>query len=181
MDSCVLLQMGHRVEWLLAINTISLIGARSFSQTMRWPWLKGTLYIGRSTMADLLRAEYSVINTLCSKSAGGVAVSVKNGAPLSSNAAHNPFSDLIRAPANASYGALDAAKTRGPNFFCSSRFIFSALALLSYAHAQASTSATWCAWYDATNNFPKGCKTMRCGTLRMLACCMCRTAIQILR
>ncbi|MCX7084312.1 MAG: hypothetical protein NTY69_02095 [Methylococcales bacterium] len=51
------------------------------------------------------------------------------------------------------------AKTRGANFFCNSRFIFSALALLSLAHGQAATSTTVCAWYDATgvNNFPKGC------------------------
>ena len=140
----------------LAINTISLIGARSFSShevaLAQGYALHRTFYDGGFIKSGVFCDKY-----LCSKSAGGVAVSVKNGAPLSSNAAHNPFSDLIGAPANASYGALDAAKTRGPNFFCSSRFIFSALALLSYAHAQASTSATWCAWYDATNNFPKGC------------------------
>ena len=40
-----------------------------------------------------------------------------------------------------------------------SRFIYAALALLSLAHGQAATSATNCAWYDATGvaNFPKGC------------------------
>ncbi len=54
------------------------------------------------------------------------------------------------------YGAFTAAKTRGADFFCSSRFIFSALALLSVAHGQAATGTTWCAWYDATNNFLKG-------------------------
>lgn len=35
--------------------------------------------------------------------------------------------------------------------------MYDALAKLSLAHAQASTSTTNCAWYDATNNFPKGC------------------------
>jgi len=93
---------------------------------------------------------------LCSNN-GGIAASVKNGNPLSSNSAHNPFASLNGSPANAYYGAIDAAKTRGPKFFCSSRFIFAALARLSYAHGQQSTNTTYCAWYDATNNFPKGC------------------------
>jgi hypothetical protein len=38
-----------------------------------------------------------------------------------------------------------------------------ALAMLSYAHAQASTSTTYCAWYHATNNFPKGCNNNALG------------------
>lgn len=105
----------------------------------------------------VIKSGFFVDKYICSASAQGVAVSVKNGNPLSSNSAHSPFSGLVGSPANAYYGALDAAKTRGPKFFCSSRFIFSALAMLSYAHAQASSTTTWCAWYDATNNFPKGC------------------------
>jgi len=93
---------------------------------------------------------------LCSNN-GGIAASVKNGNPLSSNSAHNPFTVLTGSPANAFYSAVDAAKTRGSKFFCSSRFIFAALARLSYAHGQQSQNTTYCAWYDATNNFPKGC------------------------
>lgn len=95
---------------------------------------------------------------LCSNNAG-TASSIKNGLPLSSALAHNPFSGLTGAPANFYYGAIVAAKTRGANFFCNSRFIFSALALLSLAHGQAATSTTACAWYDAAGvtNFPKGC------------------------
>lgn len=88
---------------------------------------------------------------------GGVASSIRNGNPLSSNSAHNPFSGLTGAPANYYYGAIAAAKTRGSSFFCNSRFIFAMLARLAYAHAQASTSTTYCGWYHATNNFPKGC------------------------
>lgn len=87
----------------------------------------------------------------------GIASSIKNGNPLSSSAAHNPFAGLTGAPANFYYGAIAAAKTRGANFFCNSRFIFAALAMLAYAHGQASTNTTYCAWYHATNNFPKGC------------------------
>lgn len=88
---------------------------------------------------------------------GGVASSVAGANPISSAADHNPFSELSGAPANAYYGAIAVAKTRGADFFCSSRFIFSALALLAYAHGRASQSATYCAWYHATSNFPKGC------------------------
>ena len=89
---------------------------------------------------------------------GGIASSIALGLPLSSNSAHNPFSGLNGAPANAYYGAIQAAQTRSAKHFCNSTFIFRALALLSLAHGQAATSATWCAWYDGTGvmNFPKG-------------------------
>lgn len=94
----------------------------------------------------------------CSNNSG-TASSIKNGNPLSCAADNNPFSGLTGAPANACYGIVAAAKTRGANFFPGSLFIRSALALLALAHAQASTSTTWCAWYHATNNFPKGCNS----------------------
>jgi hypothetical protein len=93
---------------------------------------------------------------LCSNN-NGKASSIKFGNPLSADAGHNPFSGLTGAPANLYYGAISAVKTRGASFFCSSRFIFAALALLSLAHAKASSNTTYCAFYDATNNFPKGC------------------------
>jgi hypothetical protein len=95
----------------------------------------------------------------------GVASSIRLGLPLSSAAAHNPFGGLSGAPANTYAGAIAAAKTRGASFFCSSLFIFKALALLSLAHGQAATAATWCAWYDATGvkNHPKGCNNNALG------------------
>lgn len=95
---------------------------------------------------------------MCSNN-GGIASSIKNGNPLSSAADHNPFSGLTGAPSNTYGGAWQAAKTRGSRFFVCSRFIYAALALLSLAHGQAATSATNCAWYDASGatNFPKGC------------------------
>lgn len=98
---------------------------------------------------------------------GGIASSLKNGIVLSSAARgtlpSSTFVDLNGAPTNAYYGSIAAAKTRGANFFPSSRFITSALAILSYAHAQASSNATHCAWYDAINNFPKGCNNNALG------------------
>lgn len=93
---------------------------------------------------------------LCSNN-GGLAASILNGNPLSVNASHNPISGLTGAFPNAQYSAIDAAKARGTGFFCSSRFIYAGLARLSYAHGQQSGNSTYCAWYDATHNFPKGC------------------------
>jgi len=94
---------------------------------------------------------------------GGIASSIRLGNPLSSNSAHNPFSGLTGAPSNTYAGAIDAAATRGGDFFCASLFVLKALALLSYAHAQASSSTTYCAWYDPTYNFPKGCNNNALG------------------
>ncbi|MDD5479689.1 hypothetical protein [Rhodoferax sp.] len=93
----------------------------------------------------------------CSNNSG-VASSVKNGNPLSSSSAHNPFGGLTGAPANNYGGAIAAAKTRGITFFCASLFVHKMLALLSLAHAQASTGTAFCAWFDAAGvtNFPKG-------------------------
>ena len=54
--------------------------------------------------------------------------------------------------------AVLLARSRGVGTFnVASVFMYSALAMLSLAHAQASSSTTYCAWYHATNNFPKGC------------------------
>lgn len=98
---------------------------------------------------------------------GGVASSIKNGIPLSSNAANNPFSGLNGSPANIYAGAIDAAKTRGADFHPTSPFIPSMLHTLSIAHGQAATSSAVCAWYDATgvNNFPKGCNNNALGDI----------------
>lgn len=89
---------------------------------------------------------------------GGIASSVRYGAPLSTAAAHNPISALTGAPTNTFRGTITAAKTRGSAFHPASIYIYGALAMLSMAHGQAATAITWCAWYDATgvSNSPKG-------------------------
>ena len=94
----------------------------------------------------------------CSAS-GGKAVSAKNATPMVSGPAAGQVGFSAVGAANAYYGAIAAAKTRGTQFFPASRFIVAKLALLSLAHGQAATAATHCAWYDATGvaNFPKGC------------------------
>lgn len=98
----------------------------------------------------------------------GMASSKKNGIALSSaqrgSLSSAVFSALNGAPANNYGGALAAAKTRGSRFFCNTRFIFAALALLSVAHGQASTSTAFNAWYSSgSTNFPKGCNNNALG------------------
>ena len=91
----------------------------------------------------------------------GVASSIRNGNPLSTNSAHNPIGSLtgLVAADNIYGGAFKAAKTRGAAFHPLMRYQFAALALLATAHGQAATTAAWCAWRDGTlvSNFPKGC------------------------
>jgi len=104
-----------------------------------------------------------------SKNASGtgyIASSIKNGLPLSTGADHNPIADLTACDSNAYFEVIDAAHARdgvdgavnaSSIFHCSSRFQTAALAMLSLAHGQACSSTTYCAWYDATYNYPKGC------------------------
>lgn len=53
--------------------------------------------------------------------------------------------------------AVVLSRARGTGFHCASAFQYSAMALLSLAHGQASTNTTNCDWYNVTHNFPKGC------------------------
>jgi hypothetical protein len=95
----------------------------------------------------------------------GTASSIKNGNPISTSSAHNPIANLTGITVNQHYSCIDGAKTRGAEFFCTSRFIYAALAMLSMVHGQAATSAIYCAWYDAAvvTNFPKGCNNNALG------------------
>lgn len=139
----------------LAINQVAIAPFNSTTAAGSGYALHRAFYDGGAMQQGVFVDKYQASNN------GGVASSIKNGNPLSSDAAHNGFS-MVGA-ANYYYGAIDAAKSRGSNFFCNSRFIFAALAMLSYAHAQDSSSTTYCAWYHATNNFPKGCNNNALG------------------
>jgi hypothetical protein len=106
---------------------------------------------------------------MCSQNAWGsgqIASSIKNGLPLSTAAVHNPIAGLTACTANQYYETIKAAHARdgvdgaenaSSIFHCASKFQYAALALLFFAHAQASSATTYCAWYDATYNYPKGC------------------------
>ena len=94
---------------------------------------------------------------------GTVASSIQGAMPMVSGpvAGQVGFSGATangQAPANIYAGAINAARSRGAKFVPETVFMADALARLTEAHAQASTSSTYCAWYDATGvkNFPKG-------------------------
>ena len=119
--------------------------------------LHRAFYDGGNIQAGVFVDKYKCSNN------NGTASSIRGGNPLSTAAANNPIGSLTGAPANNYSGVIAAAKTRGANFFPGSLFVNKMLALLALAHAQASTSTTWCAWYHATNNFPKGCNNNALG------------------
>ena len=107
-----------------------------------------------------IRQGFFVDKYLCSNN-GGTASSIKNAAVLSSaqrgSLSTATFASLTGAPTNNLAGAIAAAKTRGSRFFCNTRFIRGALALLANAHGSAATGTAFCAWYSAgATNFPKG-------------------------
>ncbi len=94
---------------------------------------------------------------------GNIASSIKNRAPLvsASSAGQPTFSQCTangQAPGNYYGGAIAAARSRGSQFFPETVFMADAISTLTEAHAQAATSATHCAWYDAAGvtNYPKG-------------------------
>ncbi|POP53056.1 hypothetical protein [Zhongshania marina] len=111
-----------------------------------------------------IKQGFFVDKYLCSNNSG-VASSLRNGAPISSSASNSPVADLDGVSSNINASFITAASLRGTGFFCQSIFIFKAMALLSYAHGQAATSPTYCAWYDAAGitNFPKGCNNNALG------------------
>lgn len=89
---------------------------------------------------------------------GGVASSIKNAQPISTDELNNPIANLTACTNNAIYETINAAHGRGSIFNVSSRFMYAALAILSMAHGDAAGSTDYCAWYDASGvtNFPKG-------------------------
>lgn len=152
-----------------AVNIISVLKYSSFSSeavaNAAGYFLPRAFMDGGSVKLGVFVDKY-----MCSKNAWGtgyIASSIKDGLPISTAADHNPIADLTACTNNYYYEAITAAKARDgvdgavaadPQWFCCSRFIYGMLAMLSMAHGQAATSATWCAWYDATGakNYPKG-------------------------
>ena len=88
----------------------------------------------------------------------GVASSIQGVQPMVSGPAAGQVGFAAVGATNAYHGAFNAARTRGPKFHPETVFQADALCRISEAHAQAATSSTYCAWYDATGvrNYPKG-------------------------
>ncbi len=105
----------------------------------------------------------------CSKVAYGtgyIGASIKNGVPIGFDEAFSCITELTASNSvRQAYIVIDCAKARDgvdgqvnptSNWHCASTFQYSALALLSLAHGQASTNTLKCAWYDPVYNYPKG-------------------------
>lgn len=109
-----------------------------------------------------VKSGFFIDKYLCSKNGTTSGKSVKNGVPISL-ATSTSYTNSNGMAGGACTGILADAvvlsRARGTGFNTASIFMYSALALLSLAHGQAATAATYCAWYDAagTTNFPKGC------------------------
>lgn len=94
--------------------------------------------------------------------------SIKFGIPCDTDGSQSGIASLTGVGTN-NYGFVQkAAQQRGElfngaAFHSASIFMFKALAMLSQAHAQASSAITYCAWYNATYNFPKGCNNNALG------------------
>jgi hypothetical protein len=90
------------------------------------------------------------------------ALSAANGVPLSltDNTSYTNTASLTGCSGILA-DAVVLARARGAGWNVPSVFMYSALRMLSLAHAQASTDTTYCAWYDSgdTTNYPKGCNS----------------------
>ena len=110
-----------------------------------------------------VKSGFFVDKYLASKNGSASCRSVKDGVPISltANTSYTNSNGMVTSEGTCTGIFADAvllSRSRGVGTFnVASIFMYDALATLSLAHGQASTSATHCAWYDATNNFPKGC------------------------
>ena len=95
---------------------------------------------------------------LCSNGGSGRAVSVKGADwAMCYNISAN-YTTKTMGGDGCGYDAITLSRNRGNQYSLTTCFQWSAMAMLSLAHGQAATSASYCAWYDAnhTTNFPKG-------------------------
>lgn len=152
-----------------ALNSIDIRGTETFTTTAAAN-AQGFALHRAFIDGGIEQPGFFVDKYLVSKKAWGsgyIGSSIKHGNPISTGSAHNPIADLTAATlGNIHASMIDIAKARdGVNgqknaasrFFCCSRFIHAALAMLSLAHGQVVQTDTFCAWYSSTYNFPKGC------------------------
>lgn len=107
-----------------------------------------------------VKSGFFIDKYLCSPNGTTSGKSVKNGVPISlTTTTTYTRSATMTGCTGILADAVILSRARGAGFNTASIFMYSALALLSLAHGQAATAATYCAWHDAagTTNFPKGC------------------------
>jgi hypothetical protein len=154
-------RIGHVDNLTYATYLLNSIDIKSFDSFVNVAAANAAGYALHRAFYDggTINLGFFVDKYLCSNNAG-VASSIRNGNPLSTLSLHNPIGALTGegiTPTNSLGGCIDAAKTRGADFFCCSRFIHAALALLATAHGQSANGSAFCAWYLVNKNYPKGC------------------------
>lgn len=143
----------------LAINAVSVLPGSSMSiveANNQGYFLPSEFY-----RAGIIQPGYFIDQFGCSLGSfngQSIAVSVPNGKPLSCSITHNPISALSGSINNNVAGLIDAAKTRGSEYFVALASAYHGIAMSTLAHAQASQNASVCQWYDNLNitNFPRG-------------------------
>lgn len=140
------------------LNAVDIVGVETFANEAA---ANAAGYALHRAFIDggVEKSGFFIDKYLASKNGTTSCKSVKNGNPISltTNTGYNPSNGMTGCTGILA-DAVVLARSRGAGTFnVASVFMYSALALLSLAHAQASTSTTHCAWYNATHNFPKGC------------------------
>lgn len=107
---------------------------------------------------NIMQPGFFMDKYLCSNGGSGRAVSVKGAdwAMCYNNSANSTTKTM--GGDGCGYDAITFSRNRGNQYSLTTVYQWSAMAMLSLAHGQAATSASYCAWYDAnhTTNFPKG-------------------------
>lgn len=140
------------------LNAIDIVGANVFANeaaaNAAGYAMHRAFYDGGSEKSGFFIDKY-----LASKNGTTSCKSVQNANPISLTVNSNyNRSSVMTGCTGILADAVVLARSRGTGVFnVSSIFMRDALAKLSLAHAQASSNTTYCAWYNATNNFPKGC------------------------
>ena len=95
---------------------------------------------------------------LCSNNGSNQAASIKNADWLMCWSISPSYTTKTMGGDGCGYDAITFSRARGDHYSLTTVYQWSAMAMLSLAHGQAATSASYCAWYDSahTTNFPKG-------------------------
>lgn len=95
---------------------------------------------------------------LCSNNGSNQAASIKNADWLMCLDNSSSYTTKTMGGDGCGYDAITFSRARGDHYSLTTVYQWSAMAMLSLAHGQAATSASYCAWYDSahTTNFPKG-------------------------
>ncbi|QDF28998.1 hypothetical protein [Halarcobacter anaerophilus] len=118
--------------------------------------LKAGYVVHRAFINEGKEHDYIFVDKYGCGNVGGVFTSKAGLDPCSTHADHNPIASLKNTPSNTYGGLYSAVKTRGDKHFLTSKFIYSALAMLAFAHGKAATTTSACAFIDVDPKMPKG-------------------------